>query len=350
MKKGELFRGVLSKQDAANVPENKPKRSEIFALAADDSVNVASVCAAAMAWGGMRVGHWKLLWDTSNGDWLKVAQCIRDGKPNRSEAYERLKTLKKKDQLKGMGPAFFTKLIYFLTPGTDRDGKAAYIMDRWTASSVNLLTGSNRVLLNGERTWKRPKDGLEVSYGFTVSDANTSDDYEAFCTAVDRLAADFCLCADQVDCALFSTVENRPGTWRRYVLTPGKDAALWIGPDAPQYRRHLRRSGERCARERVRTDYRRRAQCGRRGSKGGDIARVCARHLRRGTEPGARVPARTDRGRLARQPGRVQGSERDTGAVPRGASGSLPTAVSGTRSQGNPRTTPRWHSRLPGVS
>ena len=118
MKKGELFRGVLSKQDAANVPENKPKRSEIFALAADDSVNVASVCAAAMAWGGMRVGHWKLLWDTSNGDWLKVAQCIRDGKPNRSEAYERLKTLKKKDQLKGMGPAFFTKLIYFLTPGT----------------------------------------------------------------------------------------------------------------------------------------------------------------------------------------------------------------------------------------
>ena len=37
-----------------------------------------------------------------------------------------------------------------------------------------------------------------------------------------RLAADFCLCADQVDCALFSTVENRPGTWRRYVLTQGK--------------------------------------------------------------------------------------------------------------------------------
>ena len=29
--------------------------------------------------------------------------------------------------------------------------KPAYIMDRWAASSVNLLTGSNRVLLNGER-------------------------------------------------------------------------------------------------------------------------------------------------------------------------------------------------------
>ena len=121
-----------------------------------------------------------------------------------------------------MAPAFFTKLIYFLTRGKDSEGKAAYIMDRWAASSVNLLTGSNRVLLNGERRWKGSENDLDVSYGFTVSDANTSDDYEAFCTAVDRLAEECCLCVDQVDCALFSTVENRPGTWRQYVEAQGE--------------------------------------------------------------------------------------------------------------------------------
>lgn len=100
--------------------------------------------------------------------------------------------------------------------------KPAYIMDRWAASSVNLLTGSNRVLLNGERRWKDSENDLDVSYGFTVSDANTSDDYEAFCTAVDRLAADCCLCVDQVDCALFSEGEDGPGTWRKYVDAQGK--------------------------------------------------------------------------------------------------------------------------------
>ena len=204
------------------MPKGKPNRCKVFALATDRSVSVGSVCAAAMAWGGMHVGGWRRLWKSGNRKWLNVAQCIRDGKLTRATAYARFSALRKEKELPGMGPAFFTKLIYFLTPGTDPEGKPAYIMDRWAASSVNLLTGSNRVLLNGTRSWKRSKTGLDVSYGFTVSDANTSDHYEAFCTTVDRLAADFCLCVDQVDCALFSIVKNRPGTWRQYVLTQGE--------------------------------------------------------------------------------------------------------------------------------
>ena len=91
MKKGALFTDVLSEADAAKVPTGKPRRSEVFALAAEDSVNVASVCAATMAWGGMNVGHWNQLWDSNDGDceaqWLKVAQRIQDGDLNRAEAY-----------------------------------------------------------------------------------------------------------------------------------------------------------------------------------------------------------------------------------------------------------------------
>ena len=227
-KTGAVFRDALPKEDAAKVPiwksTWKPRCSEIFALAAADcrSVEVEGVCTAAMAWGGMHLRHWKLLWEQRNREWLDVARCIRGGKLTRAKAYERFNTLRKEKKLTGMGPAFFTKLIYFLTQGKDREGKPAYIMDRWAASSVNLLTGSNRVLLDGTRSWKRPKDELKISYGFTVSDANTSDDYEAFCSAVDRLAADFCLCVDQVDCALFSEGEDGPGTWRKYVDTQGQ--------------------------------------------------------------------------------------------------------------------------------
>ena len=220
-KKGALFTDVLSEEDAAKVPKEEPRRSEVFALAGDDSVHVAAVCTAAMAWGGMHLGHWKLLWDTNDGgseaQWLTAAQWIRDGKPTRGQAYNRFSALRTEGRLKGMGPAYFTKLIYFLTRRDGTVPKPAYIMDRWAGSSINLLTGSNTVLLDGTRTWKRPKDGLDVSYGFTVSDANTGNHYEAFCTAVDRLAADGCLCVDQVDCALFSQGKDGPGTWRRYV-------------------------------------------------------------------------------------------------------------------------------------
>ena len=223
MKKGASFIGVLSEADAAKVPAWEPRRSEVFALAADKGVSVESVCATAMAWGGMDLRHWNMLWEPNGSrEWRDLAQCIRKRKLTRRDAYERFRGLRKEGKLKGMGPAFFTKLIYFLTRGKDSEGNAAYIMDRWAASSVNLLTGSNRVLLNGEKTWKSSKKGLKVSYGFTVSDANTGDDYEAFCSAVDRIAADCCLCVDQVDCALFSEGEDGPGTWRQYVELQGK--------------------------------------------------------------------------------------------------------------------------------
>ena len=199
------------------LPKEKVKRSEVFDLAAAPTVSVATVCVAAMAWGGMHLGSWKRLWNTSNGEWLNVAQRIRKGCRTREEAYQCLKALRNQKELKGMGPAFFTKLIYFLTPRDGPERKPGYIMDQWAGSSVNLLTGSDRVLLDATRTWERPKGRLKPSFVFTVSDENTSDDYEAFCCVVDRLACHFCLCVDQVDQALFSAGKPKPGTWRNYV-------------------------------------------------------------------------------------------------------------------------------------
>ena len=149
-----------------------------------------------------------------------------------------MKTLRDQKELKGMGPAFFTKLIYFLTRRDDPKRKPGYIMDQWVGSSVNLLTGSNLVLLDVTRTWRRSKGWLEPSFVFTVSDENTSDGYEVFCSVVDQLACRFYLCVDQVDQALFSVGGQDPGSWRKYVVahqarTPRRDGPHSIGLRRP---------------------------------------------------------------------------------------------------------------------
>ena len=208
---------TLLEVDTAKLPEDGVKRSEVFDLAADRNVKVATVCVAAMAWGEMHLRHWNTLCRTSGGKWLEVAQCIRDGKLTRAQAYERLKALRAQGKLKGMGPAYFTKVIYFLAPRCQPERRSGYIMDQWAGSSVNLLTGSEMVLFDVTRTWKISRGRLEPSFEFFVSDENTSDDYEAFCSVMDRLACRFCLCVDQVDQALFSVGRPKPGTWREYV-------------------------------------------------------------------------------------------------------------------------------------
>ena len=57
--------GGPHKVDSDKLPEGKIRRSEIFELAADGNVSIATVCVAAMAWGGMNLGNWKLLWTST---------------------------------------------------------------------------------------------------------------------------------------------------------------------------------------------------------------------------------------------------------------------------------------------
>ena len=187
------------------------------------AASIATVCVAAMSWGGMNLANWRRLRGLSHRTWLDVAQCIRDGNLTRAEAYQRLRILKKNGDLKGMGPAFFTKLIYFLSPRDNPERQPAYIMDQWAASSVNLLTGRNMVLMDvtpkaPRRTRKSSMAELALSFTFTVSDENTAIDYEVFCSAVDQLACRFGLGTDRADQALFGADVIGPGSWQRYVI------------------------------------------------------------------------------------------------------------------------------------
>ena len=62
------------------------------------------------------------------------------------------------------------------------------------------------------RMWERLNDQPKATLGLTVSDENTSDDYDAFCSVMDRLACRIGLCVDQVDPVLISVGRPKPGT------------------------------------------------------------------------------------------------------------------------------------------
>ena len=158
------------------LPKEQLKRRNVFNLATTN-VNVATVCAAIMAWGDMHHNNRDLLFKSENRDWLSIASDIRCGRLDRVKAYKSFAELREQKKLKGAGPAYFTKLIYFLMPRSSTTAKLGYIMDQWVGCSVNLLTDQNTVLMNVEKTWKPNEGGAEPNYSFTVSDVNTSANY-----------------------------------------------------------------------------------------------------------------------------------------------------------------------------
>ena len=199
------------------LPEGPMTRSAVFQLASCPTASLPTVCAAVMAWGGMHLNNWKTLVSNSS-EWLDVAGKIRDGEISRKAAYGQLNVLRRKKKLKGAGPAYFTKLIYFLTPRDGRDLKPGYIMDQWAGCSINLLAGRDVVLMNVTMSWKRQAERLIPKYEFNAADENTEDNYESFCCAIDCLA-DLCnLDIRQIDRELVSVGGRKPESWRQHVM------------------------------------------------------------------------------------------------------------------------------------
>ncbi len=197
-------------------PKGKFRREQVFELAEEDpsNVNTATVCAAILAWGGMHDKHRKRLFELENKEWLEVACELRKGNLERTKAYDRFKKLRRHAKLRGMGPAFFTKLIYFLMPQKSARFKPGYIMDQWAGSSINLLTGEEIVLMDVQKPWDSNNGGSESKTKFTVSHENDGQNYEKFCEEVNWLAGHLGKCPSQIDRAL---VSKRRKTWREYV-------------------------------------------------------------------------------------------------------------------------------------
>jgi hypothetical protein len=216
-KKGQSFGQGLHGIATEHLPTDQIKRSQVFDLAASAIIDTATVCAAALAWGGMNQRLSPGLFSMRGAGWLDVANRIRAGKLDRKAAYEAFAQLRHARKLFGLGPAYFTKIIYFLTPRTEAKSDQPYIMDQWAGCSINLLLSTELVKMNVTRLWKPGKDKPDFTY--QVSEANTGADYDTFCTAVDALRAEFGRSPDEIDRAMIANGGRKKSSWRQYVIS-----------------------------------------------------------------------------------------------------------------------------------
>lgn len=172
-------------------------RHQLKVLCKNPEYSNKEVLAAVMAWGGMRRNHGRAQIQNLKAT-CKIVSELRTGQLTKYEAYGRFFERRRNGQLPCMGPAYYTKLIFFCTPRHD-----GYIMDQWTSKSINLIYGTRIVDLNNK--------GL-------VTDRNDVGTYEPFCRAVERLARYGKWSPEETEIRLFSYGGAKKGAWRDYVI------------------------------------------------------------------------------------------------------------------------------------
>jgi hypothetical protein len=146
-------------------------------------------------------------------NWIQVAEEIRSGKLDRGQAYEEFATLRNAlpSKMLGMGPAYFTKLIFFLLPVNKPRG---FIMDQWTSASVNLLFDRKVIETQIQKT--QQKNG-KVKLTEFVTDKNSKENYINFCERIELIASDLMKDSACIEEMMFSEGRGN-GEWRNYVV------------------------------------------------------------------------------------------------------------------------------------
>lgn len=216
------FAEGLPQVDANKLPNRFVSRTDVLGYVADASLNTQTVAAAIMAWGGMHMDHRKVLFHSKDISWVEVCDRIRNGMLERKAAYDSFAILRSEGKLPGAGPAYFSKLIYFLLPAEIRAKHSGYIMDQWASCSINLLTGKEVVLMDQIGHWAKSKRQKHATpqkrWTYIVSDHNTADEYEAFCCTMDTLGKELGLTPDETDRLVLSDARPNPAKWRQHVI------------------------------------------------------------------------------------------------------------------------------------
>jgi hypothetical protein len=186
-------------------PSGRHTREHLFALAASPTATTIDVCAAIFAWGGMRRDHARLFFGSP--EWLVISDGVRRGELDHFQGYAQFFDLTCARKMRGCGPAYYTKLLFFLPPSRHLRG---VIMDQWTARSMNLLLGPPPLV-------KVTKGQQQVRY---VSSRNDSEVYRRFCGAMSELASVVEDTPERTEMRLFSQGKGR-GEWREYVKGEG---------------------------------------------------------------------------------------------------------------------------------
>ena len=195
-----------------NLSSKQLSRADLFAMVRDSNVDTLACCISILAWGGR---------DRKNGvvalsmfaNWIQVAEKIRRGEFGRGQAYEEFAALRNAlpSKMLGMGPAYFTKLIFFLLPATSPRG---FIMDQWTSASVNLLFDRKVIETQLQKT---PQRNDTVKLSEFVTDKNTKENYLNFCEVVELIASDLIKDSAYIEEMMFSEGRGK-GEWRNYVV------------------------------------------------------------------------------------------------------------------------------------
>jgi hypothetical protein len=158
---------------------------------------------AILLWGGVNFANGPRLVNSDLSPLVEEVGKLRNGhsdRPDRASAYAGMSQAIASNGIRGIAPAFYTKLIFFSAPKLN-----GYIMDQWTARSVNLICREPfiRITKNG---WVEPR--------------NTPEIYEKFRQTVDRLTL---VCgfgdAEETEMRLFGTggIEKNACSWRKHV-------------------------------------------------------------------------------------------------------------------------------------
>ncbi|GAA4281947.1 hypothetical protein GCM10022260_23700 [Gaetbulibacter aestuarii] len=154
-----------------------------------------------MAWGQMKPENAVMFFGNFAKYKFELQKILTRKLANRKDIYNSISLL----DLKNCKPAYFTKLIFYFTANNNSKG---YIMDQWTAKSINLITGESLVKLD--------------TSGYVTS-SNNGDIYEKFCFIIDNLSkknySGRKYNGSEIELFLFDRggKKNKIGDWRRYV-------------------------------------------------------------------------------------------------------------------------------------
>lgn len=173
-----------------------------------DETNPKVSALLVLAWGEMRVRNARLLFDPDVPQpLLDLVARLRASEMTREDAYSAFRELQDSNSIPGLGPAYYTKLIYFLRDINADETGAGFIMDQWTATSINLLFGDKIVKMDKDRLGKK----------YYVSKRNTAKNYERFCGLIEDVAKHWGARAEHVEITLFGGGKGHDA-WREHVI------------------------------------------------------------------------------------------------------------------------------------
>lgn len=192
--------GLAGADFVVALPAQAQTREEVRQLCRNEEFPLLYRYICAMAWGNQGAGksrrYAQLAW--AGRERLEpLLAAIAAGSISRAAAYE---SFCGGGAVKGLGPSYFTKLLYFFWPE-----ERCYIMDQWSARSVNYLTGEKLVRMS-------------ANY---VAPSNDGERYDRYCLAVESLAsladAERRLSGAETEMRLFCRGGKLAGPWRTII-------------------------------------------------------------------------------------------------------------------------------------